>query len=177
MSAYLQFKGITKLFPGVKALNRVSFAADAGSVHGLLGENGAGKSTLLKARAAMEFVRTRLQAMGVSLNPTVRLARLSIAQRQMVEICKALLRDAKIIALDEPTSSLSHRETQILFRLVKDLQAQGKVLIYVSHRLEEIFELCDACTILRDGQGAGGRTYPKTSISAAGAVTCDGEFS
>lgn len=217
MSAYLQFKDITKLFPGVKALNRVSFAADAGSVHGLLGENGAGKSTLLKilggeyqpnegelrigdqprhftsaadsiaagiaiihqelqyvphlsvaenlllghlpnrlgfvrARATMEFVRTRLQAMGVTLNPSVKLARLSVAQRQMVEICKALLRDAKVIALDEPTSSLSHRETRILFRLVKDLQAQGRVLIYVSHRLEEVFELCDACTILRDGQ-------------------------
>jgi L-arabinose transport system ATP-binding protein len=106
----------------------------------------------VRARATMEFVRTRLQAMGVSLNPTVRLARLSVAQRQMVEICKALLRDAKIIALDEPTSSLSPRETQILFRLVKELQAQGRVLIYVSHRLEEIFELCDACTILRDGQ-------------------------
>jgi L-arabinose transport system ATP-binding protein len=70
----------------------------------------------------------------------------------MVEICKALLQDAQIIALDEPTSSLSHRETEILFRLVKDLRAHGKTLIYVSHRLDEIFELCDAATIFRDGR-------------------------
>src|SRR5258708_16175662 len=69
----------------------------------------------------------------------------------MVEICKALRREAQIIALDEPTSSLSHHETEILFRLVRDLRRQGKILIYVSHRLDEIFELCDACTVLRDG--------------------------
>jgi L-arabinose transport system ATP-binding protein len=217
MSAYLQLNGITKSFPGVKALNQVSFSADAGKVHGLIGENGAGKSTLLKilggeyqpnqgdlfidgksrhfanaadaiaagvaiihqelqyvpylsvaenlllgrlpnrlgfvrSGEAMKFVSGRLRKMGVSLNPTTKLKHLSVAQRQMVEICKALLRDAEIIALDEPTSSLSHRETEILFRLVKDLRAQGKTLIYVSHRLDEIFELCDAATIFRDGR-------------------------
>ena len=69
----------------------------------------------------------------------------------MVEICKALLRDAQIIALDEPTSSLSHHETEILFRLIRDLRKQGRILIYVSHRLDEIFDLCDSCTVLRDG--------------------------
>jgi L-arabinose transport system ATP-binding protein len=217
MSAYLQFNGITKSFPGVKALDQVSFSAHAGAVHGLLGENGAGKSTLLKilsgqyppnegelliggkpqhftnaadaisagvaiihqelqyvpylsvaenlllghlpnrlgfvhAGQAMKFVNSRLRTMGVSLNPTAKLKHLSVAQRQMVEICKALLRDAQIIALDEPTSSLSHRETEILFRLVKDLRTQGKTLIYVSHRLDEVFELCDAATIFRDGR-------------------------
>jgi L-arabinose transport system ATP-binding protein len=217
MPAYLQFNGITKSFPGVKALDQVSFSADAGTVHGLLGENGAGKSTLLKilggqyppnegklfiggkprhflnaAEAisagvaiihqelqyvpylsvaenlllgrlpnrlgfvrtgeALKFVSRRLRTMGVSLNPTTKLKQLSVAQRQMVEICKALLQDAQIIALDEPTSSLSHRETEILFRLVKDLRAQGKTLIYVSHRLDEIFALCDAATIFRDGR-------------------------
>lgn len=217
MPAYLQFNGITKTFPGVKALDQVSFSADAGKVHGLLGENGAGKSTLLKilsgeyqpnqgelqidgkprdfssaadaiaagvaiihqelqyvpylsvaenlllgrlphrfgfvsASQAMRFVSSRLRAMGVSLNPTTKLKYLSVAQRQMVEICKALLRDAQVIALDEPTSSLSHRETEILFRLVKDLRAHGKTLIYVSHRLDEVFELCDAVTIFRDGR-------------------------
>src|SRR4029077_15267499 len=98
------------------------------------------------------FVNNRLKKMGVSLDPTTKLKYLSVAQRQMVEICKALLQDAQIIALDEPTSSLSHRETEILFRLVKDLRAHGKTLIYVSHRLDEIFELCDAATIFRDGR-------------------------
>ena len=70
----------------------------------------------------------------------------------MVEICKAVMQDAQVIAFDEPTSSLSHRETEILFRLVKRLRAEGRTLIYISHRLEELYALCDACTIFRDGR-------------------------
>jgi L-arabinose transport system ATP-binding protein len=217
MPANLRFNQISKHFPGVQALDRVSFEVQSGRVHALIGENGAGKSTLLKilggeyqpdageflidgqvrrfAKAgdaisagvaiihqelqyvpdlsvtenlmlgrlpntagfvrtgeAVRFVRERLRAMGVTLNPQARLRRLSVAQRQMTEICKALLRNAQIIALDEPTSSLSYRETQILFGLVRDLREHGKSLIYVSHRLDEIFELCDSCTIFRDGR-------------------------
>jgi L-arabinose transport system ATP-binding protein len=110
------------------------------------------KLGFLRSRAMMDFVHDRLRAMGVSLDPRVRLGRLSIAQRQMVEICKALLRDARIIALDEPTSSLSFRESEVLFKLMRELRAQGRVLIYVSHRLNEIFNLCDGCTIFRDGK-------------------------
>ena len=70
----------------------------------------------------------------------------------MVEICKAVMQNAQVIAFDEPTSSLSHRETEILFRLVHRLRAEGRTLIYISHRLEELYELCDACTIFRDGR-------------------------
>ncbi len=70
----------------------------------------------------------------------------------MVEICKALLRNARVIALDEPTSSLSHRETEVLFKLVRDLKADKRALIYISHRMDEIYELCNACTIFRDGR-------------------------
>lgn len=217
MNGGLRFEDIRKHFPGVKALDGVSFDASAGAVHGLLGENGAGKSTLLKIlggqyrpdagrividgeprhfanaaasiragiavihqelqyvpdlsvaenlllgclprrfgivlkREARRHAAVRLQALGVDLDPDARLKDLSIAQRQMVEICKALMRDARIIALDEPTSSLSHAETELLFRIVRDLKAQDRTLIYISHRLEELYALCDACTILRDGR-------------------------
>jgi len=103
-------------------------------------------------KAARRLVAEQLAAIGVDLDPAARLSELSIAQRQMVEICKAVMQDAKVIAFDEPTSSLSHRETEILFRLVKRLRAEGRTLIYISHRLEELYELCDACTIFRDGR-------------------------
>ncbi|CAB3784901.1 Arabinose import ATP-binding protein AraG [Paraburkholderia caffeinitolerans] len=217
MSATLRFDDIGKVFPGVRALDGVSFDVQAGEVHGLMGENGAGKSTLLKILGgeyqpdsgrilmdgnevrfadaaasigagiavihqelqyvpdltvaenlllgalpnalgwvrrgeARRFVRERLAAMGVDLDPAAKLRKLSIAQRQMVEICKALLRNARVIALDEPTSSLSHRETEVLFKLVRELRADNRALIYISHRMDEIYELCDACTIFRDGR-------------------------
>ena len=216
MVTSLRLIEISKRFPGVRALDRVTFSAEPGSVHALIGENGAGKSTLLRIlggiyqpdsgslivggserhfqsaanaiaagigiihqelhyvpnltiaenlllghlphhygyfrrRDAIRVAGNHLRQMGIDLDPRAKLKTLSIAERQMVEICKALLREAQIIALDEPTSSLSHHETQILFRLVRDLRKEGKILIYVSHRLDEIFELCDACTVLRDG--------------------------
>jgi L-arabinose transport system ATP-binding protein len=113
----------------------------------------------LRQAAAMELVESELQRMGVSIDPRTALRDLSIAQRQLVEICKALMRDANIIAFDEPTSSLSHRETDILFRLVEDLQQKGKAIIYISHRLEEVYHMCDACTVLRDGHNV--VSYPE----------------
>ncbi|XHS77817.1 L-arabinose ABC transporter ATP-binding protein AraG [Burkholderiaceae bacterium UC74_6] len=213
----LAFESVVKRFPGVTALDGVSFEARPGQVHGLLGENGAGKSTLLKIlggqyrpdggrlliggteqhfksareaiaagvavihqelhyvpqltvtenlllgrlprrfgfvdhRAARRIVVERLADMGVTLNPDAKLGELSIGDRQMVEICKALMLDARVIAFDEPTSSLSHRESEILFKLVRRLRDEGRTLIYISHRLEELYALCDACTILRDGR-------------------------
>lgn len=218
MSPYLEFKSISKEFPGVRALDSVSFGVNKGSIHGLVGENGAGKSTLLKilsgaytpSSGTVAIAGTNRQfgntadaiAAGVSViyqelhlvpemtiaenlllgqfprkrrffvdkktlrstatnqidrlmenfNPRAKLKTLSLAQRQMIEIGKALLHNADIIAFDEPTSSLSEREVQNLFKIIRQLKEQGKAIIYVSHRLDEIFELCDTVTVFRDGK-------------------------
>ena len=214
---YLKFENVSKVFPGVKALDDVSFGVREGSVHALVGENGAGKSTLLKvlsgaytpssgavsingecrsfantsdaiaagvaiiyqelhlvsdlsvaenlylghlpARAGFinrpklrRLARHQLDVVGENISPSTKTGMLPIAQRQMVEIAKALTRGAKIIAFDEPTSSLSDKEVRKLFSIIQKLKAQGHVILYVSHRLDEIFEICDSATVLRDGK-------------------------
>jgi L-arabinose transport system ATP-binding protein len=221
---YLRFDAISKTFPGVHALDGVSFGVREGSVHALLGENGAGKSTLLKIlsgayrpdggqillggkphaaqdtagaiavgiaviyqelhlapdlsvaenlflghlphhsgwldeRTLLEATRKELSTLGEEIDPRTKVGRLSIAQRQMVEIAKALSRDAKVIAFDEPTSSLSEREAERLFSVISDLKKQGRVILYVSHRMEEIYRVCDAVTVLRDGRHV--ETFPQ----------------
>jgi L-arabinose transport system ATP-binding protein len=217
MTPDLVFDNISKSFPGVRALQEVSFGIRRGSVHGLLGENGAGKSTMMKIlggqyrpdtgsiriegktvafdnarasidagvaiihqelqlineltvaenmmighfparagfidkRAMFRAVEEHLGAIGIDTDPRAVVGSLSIGQRQMVEIAKALMLNAKVIALDEPTSSLSARETEILFRTIRDLQRDGRIIVYISHRLDEVFELCDSATVLRDGR-------------------------
>jgi L-arabinose transport system ATP-binding protein len=216
MAAFLEFHAISKQFPGVQALDRVSFSVREGSVHGLVGENGAGKSTLLrilsgahaptggtmllggkevrfssprealdagvaviyqelnlvpdmsvaenlllghipnrkgfiKKDSLVQAARGMLDYLMEDINPNIKVKRLPIAQRQMIEIGKALLHDAKMIAFDEPTSSLSATETRQLFRIIGSLKAKGCAIIYVSHRLNEFFEVCDALTVFRDG--------------------------
>ncbi len=100
-----------------------------------------------------EATRRSMAMVGLGdINPGIKLGRLSIGQRQMVEIAKALTRNAKVIAFDEPTSSLSSRETDVLFGIIRQLRGQGKVIFYVSHRLEEIFDICDSVTVFRDGR-------------------------
>jgi L-arabinose transport system ATP-binding protein len=103
-------------------------------------------------RAMYRRVDAHLASLGIDIKARALVGDLSIGQRQMVEIAKALMLNAKIIALDEPTSSLSSRETDILFRTVRELKRDGKVIIYISHRLDEVFELCDGATVLRDGR-------------------------
>ncbi|WP_034920046.1 L-arabinose ABC transporter ATP-binding protein AraG [Shimwellia blattae] len=214
---YLSFRGIGKTFPGVKALQDISFDCHAGQIHALMGENGAGKSTLLKILSGnyapttgslaingqpMRFKDTaaaldagvaiiyqelhlvpemtvaeniwlgqlphkggivnnsllnyeaglQLKHLGLDIDPQTPLKYLSIGQWQMVEIAKALARNAKIIAFDEPTSSLSAREIDNLFRVIRELRAEGRVILYVSHRMEEIFALSDAITVFKDGR-------------------------
>lgn len=214
---YLQFDAITKTFPGVRALDSVSFGVAEGSVHALLGENGAGKSTLLKIlsgaytpdkgrlslggrphvfhsisqaiaanvatiyqelnlvpemtvaenlylghlphrlgwvnrKRLVDATLSQLAALGEDINPRAKVGSLPLAQRQMVEIAKALCRNARVIAFDEPTSSLSNREVEKLFSVIRELKRQGRVILYVSHRMGEIFRICDAATVLRDGR-------------------------
>src|SRR5579863_1435313 len=214
---YLQLDGITVSFPGVLALDRVSFEVRAGEVHGLMGENGAGKSTLLKVlsgvndpqagalrlagverrfantkaaidagiaiiyqelhlvpeltvaenlmlgqlpsrfgvldeRSLVERAMATLARLGERIDPNAQVKDLSIGQRQMIEIGKALMRDARVIAFDEPTSSLSSRETKQLFEIINALRAEGRAIIYVTHRMDEVYELCDRVTVFRDGR-------------------------
>ena len=95
-----------------------------------------------------------LAQVGGGIDTRVKIVDLSLGQRQMVEIAKAIMFDAKVIALDEPTSSLSATESDVLFRLIDRLRGQGKVILYVSHRLDEVFKICDGATVLRDGRVA-----------------------
>jgi len=214
----MEFQGVTKTFPGVKALDNVSFQVREGEIHALMGANGAGKSTLIKIIAGMYhmdegiiriagkdytdlkngafsqslgvrvvfqelnilpdltvteniFINNELtkgpfykwkemqekteqiiKQFGLDFHATDKVVSLSIAQQQMVEILRAVSFGAKIIILDEPTSSLSNKETELLFDTMRKLKAQGVTQIYVSHRLDEIYNNCDRITLLRDGK-------------------------
>ena len=215
---FLEFKDISKSFPGVKALDGVSFYAESGKVLALMGENGAGKSTLLKAMSGdhkpdtgsiildgeeMHFTspndaikkgisviyqeRQHMPAMseaenifsgdlpsnkmgivnwkklrkdaqelidkfGLPIDPDTPVGALPTAYQQMVEIMKAYRRDSRVIAFDEPTASLAEAEITILFQLIEQLKKDGKVVIYVSHRMAEIFQVSDDIVVLKDGK-------------------------
>lgn len=103
------------------------------------------------------------QKLGIHLDVTVRTRKLSVAQQQMVEIAKAVSYDTKLVIMDEPTSSLTDQETQILFRIIKDLSARGIAVIFITHRMEEIFTIADRVTVLRDGCYIGTKTISETN--------------
>ncbi|MBX3280516.1 MAG: sugar ABC transporter ATP-binding protein [Acidobacteria bacterium] len=224
----LQMRNIRKTFPGVIALDDVSFDLRRGEVHILLGENGAGKSTLMKilsgayerdggevlidgreveignprrsqslgigiiyqelnlvphlsaaeniylgrepSRAGLPFLpfivdrkamngsaRELLAGLGVNLDVRRPVGELSIAEQQMVEIAKAVSLDARILIMDEPTAVLTEREIRELFARIRRLKADGVSIIYISHRMEELFEIGDRVTVLRDGSVVGTR--------------------
>src|SRR5512132_2503629 len=216
MSDAIRFEGISKRFPGARALENVSFAIAEGSCHALCGENGAGKSTLGKILAGIHApdegqvvlfgrpvsfrgpedalaagvgmvhqelafcenlsvaenlclgslpekhgflsraeMRARAEAMlatiGAKLDVRKRVGELTTGQQQMLQIASAVGTGARVIVFDEPTSSLSQHEAQKLYELIARLREQWVTSIYVSHRMEEIFRLCDTVTVLRDG--------------------------
>jgi ABC-type sugar transport system ATPase subunit len=215
--SFLSFQNITKRFPGVLALDRVSFEVDRGSCHALIGENGAGKSTLGKILAGVhtadegeihldgqvihpttpvvarqlgiamvhqelafcpnltvaenlclgdlpqragwvdrgrmrETARAMLREIDADIDVSEPISRLSTGQEQMVQIAAALGTGARVIVFDEPTSSLSVRESENLFHLLGHLKQRGITVIYVSHSMEEIFQRCGTVTVLRDGR-------------------------
>ena len=218
----LRMEGIGKSFPGVRALDDVSFEVRPGEVHALMGENGAGKSTLMKILAgayqadsgrilldnqpvtldtpqrAMElginiiyqefnlvpqlsvaeniylgrepqgavpgwvnFRTMRADAqrvmdnLGANIDVRTPVSRLSVAMQQMVEIAKATSRKSRVIAMDEPSATLTDHELQNLYRLIRQLRGEGVSIIYISHRMDEVFAISDRITVLRDGHTVG----------------------
>ncbi len=215
-----RMEGISKSFPGVKALDNVSFSVNKGEVHGLVGENGAGKSTLMKIMSGVYscdegkiFIENQevridsvskaqelgisiifqelnltphmsvadnifigrpiikngliddkkmfkeaqaiLDKLGIAINSHAIVRTLSVAQQQMVEIAKAISRDCRILVLDEPTATLTQREIDQLFNIIRNLQADGIGMVYISHRMEELNRICERASVLRDGQYIG----------------------
>lgn len=216
MEKYIEFQNITKVFPGQKALDNVSFSVREGEIHALLGENGAGKSTLLnilhgmfpategkvfiegkevKFKSALDAIdfgiakvhqeinvipeltvaqnmmlggeprkgvlldkkkmeqetQALLDKLGCDFRADEKVGGLSAGKKQMIQIAKALYMNAKVISFDEPTSSLSNAEVKTLFGIIRDLKKQGITILYISHKMDEIFEICDRASILRDG--------------------------
>lgn len=107
---------------------------------------------ILNRRRLRAAAIEQLRRIGEEIDPAMKVGRLSIGQRQMIEIAKALSRGARVIAFDEPTSSLSSREIDRLFEIIRQLQREGRVILYVTHRMEEVFAVCDSATVLRDGR-------------------------
>ena len=176
MEPLLELKGIDKAFPGVKALSGAALRVYPGRVMALVGENGAGKSTMMKVLTGIYkkdagqilFLGQERQFTGpkssqeagigiihqeLNLIPELTIA--EIGDQQMVEIAKVLSFESKVIIMDEPTDALTDTETESLFSVIRELREQGCGIVYISHRLKEIFEICDDVTVFRDGQFIG----------------------
>ncbi|MDC4232508.1 sugar ABC transporter ATP-binding protein [Actinomyces sp. B33] len=232
MAGYLvEMVGVTKSFPGVRALDGVDLFVSPGEIVGLLGENGAGKSTLMNVLGGIispdegvikiddqevtiqsvtdatelgiafvhqelalepyltvgeniflgrqlrnsfglisqsrmnEEARDYLDRVGIDVDPERLLSTLSNGQQQMIEITKSLSLNAKVFVFDEPTSSLSESEVKKLFKVINDLKARGMGIVYISHKMDEIFSLTDRVVVMRDGKTVG--TVPSAETTEA----------
>ena len=121
---------------------------------------------LIDRRKMQADTEACLARLGVAISPRAPVAKLSVAQQQMVEIAKALSLDARVLILDEPTSSLTESETQALFKVIQDLKARGVGMLYISHRLDEMRHIVDRVTILRDGRYVSTQRFADTSVDA-----------
>lgn len=232
----IELIGVSKSFPGVKALSNITLNIYPGKVHALLGENGAGKSTLIKIISGVytrdegvmkvrdkevNFINTRqslaegisiihqelsvipdltvaeniylgrepkigktglldkkkmfndagklLESIGLNINPKEIIRNLKNADKQMVEIARAVSQNSSLVIMDEPTSSLSDKEVEALFRVIENLKKENVAIVYISHRLKEITTICDTVTILRDGQIV--KTLPLNEIDENHMIT------
>jgi len=119
---------------------------------------------ILKKKEMKALAKEKLELLGLNIDPDNSIKSLSIGKRQLVEIAKALLLDAELIIMDEPTAALTDKEIRLLFNVIKELKSQGKSFIYISHRMEEIFEICDEITVMRDGTFIGQKNKNATSF-------------
>ncbi len=124
-----------------------------------------GKFGICDKKAMQKKAQEALNILGVNISPKTVMAELSVGQQQMVEICKALMADAKVIIMDEPTAALTQSETVALFKVIESLRKKGVSMVYISHRMEEIFEMCDRITVLRDGSYIGVKNTPETNMN------------
>ncbi|QHQ62839.1 ATP-binding cassette domain-containing protein [Anaerocolumna sedimenticola] len=228
MGKILELEHISKFYPGVVALDDVSFFIEEGQVHALMGENGAGKSTLIKVISGaikpeqghinisgerfdsltpalskdkgvgviyqefnlvptmsvveniflgekiggsiipdFEEMQRKAQDIfdefGVDIDPKVMVGELTPGKQQLVEIAKTLTRNVKLIIMDEPSASISVADVQTLFRIIGQLKEKGVTIIYISHRMEEVFEIADVVSIMRDGRYVGTKSMKEVS--------------
>ena len=124
-----------------------------------------GKFGICDRKAMQKKAQEALNTLGVNISPKTVMSELSVGQQQMVEICKALMADAEVIIMDEPTAALTQSETVALFKVIESLRKKGVSMVYISHRIEEIFELCDRITVLRDGSYIGVKNIPETNMN------------
>jgi ribose transport system ATP-binding protein len=231
MAALIEVEGVSKTFPGVRALSDVRFELAPGEVHALMGENGAGKSTLMKILAGVytkdggkillegrevAFANPReaqaagvgiihqelqlmnhlsvaqnifigrepkrafgllldedklnrdaaalLDHMGLRLNPRADVGDLTVAKQQMVEIAKALSHNTRVLIMDEPTAALNNAEIAELFKMIRELTSRGVGVVYISHKIDELKQISDRVTVLRDGEYVGTVPTATTSI-------------